>query len=225
MYQIYKTTNLINQKYYIGHHKGDIFLDGYWGSGIVLKTALQKYGKENFARVILGTVSTKKCALELERLLVNNVRIRDPKCYNLNRGGSTFKHKHPFQGKKHTEETKNRIRRSLKGRKLSKDTRARISAIHSNRLFSESHKENLSIALKGRKKFEEYKENLSKSIKRAYKNGLIRSKKNRVVHTSTGLIFSSSDKAAEVFKLTGKTVRLHCRLKVSSPLFRYCKGL
>lgn len=46
---IYKTTNLINNKIYIGQHKSSKFLfDKYLGSGILIKEAINKYGKENF---------------------------------------------------------------------------------------------------------------------------------------------------------------------------------
>lgn len=47
---IYKTTNLINGKIYIGQHKVDsnIFDNNYFGSGKLLLEAIKKYGKENF---------------------------------------------------------------------------------------------------------------------------------------------------------------------------------
>lgn len=45
---IYKITNLINRKIYIGKHKCKYLDDGYFGSGYALETAIKKYGKENF---------------------------------------------------------------------------------------------------------------------------------------------------------------------------------
>ena len=53
LYIIYKTTNLLNNKFYIGKHQCLTLEDGYLGSGRALKEAVAKYGKENFKREIL----------------------------------------------------------------------------------------------------------------------------------------------------------------------------
>ena len=52
---IYITTNLINGKMYIGQKKSknDTHWKGYLGSGVALKRAIKKYGKENFDRKII----------------------------------------------------------------------------------------------------------------------------------------------------------------------------
>ena len=51
MKHIYKITNLINNKIYIGQHNGK--RPWYFGSGKLLKYALDKYGRENFKKDIL----------------------------------------------------------------------------------------------------------------------------------------------------------------------------
>ena len=50
---IYKTTNLVNGKIYIGQHKSSIFDINYFGSGKYLHNSINKYGKENFKIEIL----------------------------------------------------------------------------------------------------------------------------------------------------------------------------
>ena len=52
---IYKITNLINDKIYVGQHKTSAD-DGYLGSGTILKRAINLYGKENFNRETLEFV-------------------------------------------------------------------------------------------------------------------------------------------------------------------------
>lgn len=71
---IYKTTNLINGKIYVGMHSTDNLNDGYLGSGWILKQAIKKYGKENFKRevlLVLLVLSNRKEAREVEALLVD----------------------------------------------------------------------------------------------------------------------------------------------------------
>ena len=59
---VYKTTNLINNKIYIGQHKvnNDKFDEKYFGSGVYLKEAINKYGIENFKCEILEWCSTEE---------------------------------------------------------------------------------------------------------------------------------------------------------------------
>lgn len=82
-YTIYKTTNLINKKYYIGMHSTKDPNDSYLGSGKKLKAAIKKYGKENFIKEVLFVFKTKKEMIEKEKELV----IVSEMSYNMNEGG------------------------------------------------------------------------------------------------------------------------------------------
>lgn len=88
MYIVYLTYNHINEKKYIGVHKqksgysSDQF-DGYLGSGIALKMAIKKYGKENFTRETLLSSEDRDEIYRMEEELVT----LDSNSYNMKKGG------------------------------------------------------------------------------------------------------------------------------------------
>lgn len=69
-YTIYKTTNIINGKFYIGKHQTKDLNDGYIGSGRLLKQAISKYGIDNFHTEILHICKDVKHMNLLEKILV-----------------------------------------------------------------------------------------------------------------------------------------------------------
>ena len=85
---IYKTTNLVNGKYYIGMHSTHNFEDGYVGSGKRLWYSIKKYGKENFKCEILEILPDRSSLKEREKELVNEVLLKNPMCMNIKPGGS-----------------------------------------------------------------------------------------------------------------------------------------
>ena len=54
-HNIYKTTNLVNGRFYWGVHNSVDENDGYLGSGIVLGKAIEKYGEDSFRRKTMVT--------------------------------------------------------------------------------------------------------------------------------------------------------------------------
>ena len=85
---LYKTTNLINGKFYIGVHSTDNLNDGYLGSGKILRYSINKYGIENFKIEILEFFEDKGKLFEREKEIVNESFLQDPSCMNLKSGGS-----------------------------------------------------------------------------------------------------------------------------------------
>jgi GIY-YIG catalytic domain len=88
MNYLYQITNLVNNKIYIGIHKTDDINDGYMGSGKVIKSAIKKYGVENFKKDILEFFDTYRLALEKEAEIVTDEFLLREDVYNLRRGGT-----------------------------------------------------------------------------------------------------------------------------------------
>lgn len=99
-YIVYKTTNLINSKIYVGVHRTVKGVDdGYRGKGVTGKVkkgqgfiaAVAKYGYENFKRETLfsypDTKEGRKAAYDKEAEIVTWEFIRRPDTYNLVLGG------------------------------------------------------------------------------------------------------------------------------------------
>lgn len=86
MHTLYKTTNLVNGRYYIGVHKTSNPSDAYLGSGLALKRAIKLYGRPSFVKEVLAVFDTAEEAYLAEQKIVVTAD-EDPKSYNLMRGG------------------------------------------------------------------------------------------------------------------------------------------
>lgn len=84
---IYKVTNVLNGKYYVGMHSTDDLEDGYLGSGHKLANAKRYYGKQNFKKEILEYLPNRNSLINREKELVTEEFLKDSMCMNLNLGG------------------------------------------------------------------------------------------------------------------------------------------
>lgn len=100
-YLIYKTTNLANGKIYVGAHATKNMNDGYMGSGIAIKKAIRKYGKENFSKEIISICCNEDEMWNLESEIVDVEFVSRVDTYNIITGGRS--------GCSHSDETKRKI--------------------------------------------------------------------------------------------------------------------
>lgn len=129
---IYKTTNLINGKIYIGQHKSSKFNVNYMGSGMLIKSAIKKYGKENFKVEMIDDSANNSDELNnLEIYYIQKYNSRDPMVgYNLHYGGNVQSGiNNPMYGKhfKKTPEAIEKTRCAKLGKPLSLEQRQKIS--------------------------------------------------------------------------------------------------
>ena len=81
---VYRTENKLTGKFYYGVHNGTN--PDYLGSGVVLKQAIKKHGKENFIRRTVFEGSETDC-YDLEKLIVDQDLVNRNDCYNVTLGG------------------------------------------------------------------------------------------------------------------------------------------
>ena len=141
---IYKTTNQINSKIYIGQDKRNN--PNYLGSGKILHLAFQKYGLENFNKEILEVCESVKDLNEREKYWISFYDSTNRSIgYNIalgGDGGDTLS-KHPNK-----EEIGKRIGESNKKRWKDEDYKTNMSESRKNRITEET-REKLSKSSKG----------------------------------------------------------------------------
>ena len=167
-YGIYKITNLLNGKMYIGQHTTSNIDDGYMGSGKIILRALKKYGKDNFRKEWLMFCEDEEELNYMERVYVDQTWVDRSDTYNLNLGGdyqrmsnqTRKKLSDSHKGKTFSEEHKRKLSESHKGishigymlgHHHSEEARRKMSKSHKGKLRSEEHKRKLSESLKGNK--------------------------------------------------------------------------
>jgi len=82
-YTIYRITNKLNGKTYVGKHQTKDLQDGYMGSGKLITLAIKKRGAENFVKEILFVFDNEQDMNAKEKELV----VIDETTYNLCPGG------------------------------------------------------------------------------------------------------------------------------------------
>jgi len=81
---IYEIKNIINGKIYIG--KDTTNTTSYYGSGVLIKRAIEKYGKDNFTKKIIDTANTNEELSKKEIYWIEEYR-KNHILYNITKGG------------------------------------------------------------------------------------------------------------------------------------------
>lgn len=189
IYSIYKATNKINGKSYIG-------FDSHWPKRIkqhkfsskkdrqIFYDAIRKYGWDNFEWQVLYQSKDKDYIWKvMENYFIVEYRtfvgFDDCNGYNMTLGGDGR------NGYHHSDNAKKKLSELSKGRIFSEETRKKISKALKGRTgsfkgktFSEEHKNKISLARIGKKHTEETKKKIG-DINRGntYALGIIRTKK------------------------------------------------
>lgn len=101
---LYKTTNTITGKVYVGIHSTRDLDDGYLGSGKLLLRALRKYGKSAFTKEILEFFNSREDLDLAEETLVTFDFCKSRQTYNIMPGGaygSEERNGLSFKGRQH----------------------------------------------------------------------------------------------------------------------------
>jgi hypothetical protein len=115
---IYLTTNLINNKKYIGKDTNNN--DSYLGSGVDLKKDIKMFGKSNFKKEILEYCNNKQHLVEREEYYLQKYDVENnPEFYN--------KTNKSFGNSGQTEEGKKKISEARKGWIPSDEIKTKIS--------------------------------------------------------------------------------------------------
>lgn len=131
MSQIYKIINLINKKIYVG--KSLVPNENYYGSGLQITAAIEKYGKENFSKEILEECSEEILDRQeiywIEKLDACNPSIG----YNISIGGTGGNHYWKSLDEDGKVELREKISKSRSGQKTT---------------YSEQRRQNVKAGLK-----------------------------------------------------------------------------
>ena len=171
LYCVYKHTNKINGKMYIGQtcqKPQKRWSNGkHYETSTYFNNAIQKYGWDNFEHEIIATGLTLNEANSLEEKLIIELELMNSdKGYNLRSGG---------KNNLLSKETKRKISESNKNKKVSEATRKKMSEAQRGKVVSEETKKKLSEIAKqrtgnkngfyGKKHSEETRQKIGKASK------------------------------------------------------------
>jgi group I intron endonuclease len=159
---VYKATNLINGRIYIGQNKAINFIPGYMGSGVAIKLSIKKYGRQSFKVELIAEAHDKKSLDVLEKYYIGTYRKKMGigKLYNIAEGGNGGS---PMSGKHHTDIGKRNISLSRMVHEVSQETRDRIRMKLKNQIVPKAIRSKISNTLKKYIKTDLHRKHLSEA--------------------------------------------------------------
>jgi len=162
---VYLTTNLVNDKKYIGKDVKNN--PNYLGSGALLLEDIKKYGKQNFKKEILEFCQNNDILEERENYWINyHNALHDNNFYNIRENVKNWYSKASDDKKQYI---KNKISQANKGKKHSNETKQKISQANKGKIKGHYHtfksKSKISESNKGRKHTKEERIKMSENKK------------------------------------------------------------
>lgn len=156
--EVYKITNKVTNKIYIGitnqgsgaryrHH----WYESRIGEPSPIHRSMAKYGEDNFTLEIIDFADTYDELKEKEKYWIKQYNSTDKSIgYNLTEGGDgTF-------GRKHSEDTKEKIRQKALGRKVSEETKKKMSETRLGKCSDKQREHLLKLTVGQSKKIYQY---------------------------------------------------------------------
>lgn len=211
---IYKTTNLLNGKIYVGkriYRKKDD--NWYLGSGVYLNRAIKKYGREHFKKEILEWCKDKVHLCKREIYWIKYFNSTNSQIgYNLSLGGD---------GGNVGKEAYIKIGNKLRGKKKPKEFGEKVSKSLKGKPKTKEHVEKVRQSLLGKSRPKEVVIKMAKSIKEKYDNGwespvqieIYQYDKNTGNYIQS---YKSATEAGRVLKINRKAITNNCLGKSKS---------
>ena len=155
---IYITENLVDGRKYVGQKKYNYGWETYFGSGVRLTRAINKYGLNNFKRTIIENCYSKTELNVREKYWISHYNaVYDDNFYNLTAGGDGG----AAYGHAVSDETREKLRLARAGFKHTDEAKEKISIASKNRVRSEETRQKHRDAVLGKKHTEEAKKRMS----------------------------------------------------------------
>lgn len=188
-FYIYKITNVLNGKSYVGQRMTtrNPENDSYFGSGKYLMRAIKEHGKENFVKEIIFSCLSEDYLNEAEEFFIRELRthvfeggyniLLKPvggtagKCWTLS---EETRRKQTAARNQHgplSEEARLRMSEAAKGRTISEEVKQRISEKLKGRKHSEEAHQKTAEKNRGKKRSPESRQRMAEAQRRRFASG------------------------------------------------------